>query len=162
MTDAHSITLSTEAARTIRTAAHDATPCEAGGILIGWRGGMDALAITVAAALVVADPGAGHATFLLDRDRAQAALDAHLKDQQDCELGYVGEWHSHPKPQPPSPQDLRSLRASARLALAPVGLVVPALNPRDATVTWHGRVAERRPRLRMIRIHVATPKEQQP
>lgn len=162
MTEAADIKLSAEAAQAMRAAACDARPRETGGILIGWRGGTTPLAITVCAALVVDDPTAGHATYLLDRDRAQAALDAYLTDHPDPDLGYVGEWHSHPAPQPPSPQDLRSLRASARLAPAPVALVVPALDHQAETLTWHGRVAERRSRLRPIQLHSTQPREQQP
>jgi integrative and conjugative element protein (TIGR02256 family) len=161
MPEKATITLNADAGRTIRSAAQAAQPHETGGILIGWRCGSVALGINVVASLVVEDPNAGRATFRLDRDRAQAALDRYLEEQQNLKLGYVGEWHSHPEPQPPSPQDLRSLRASARLALAPVGLVVLALNPHDSILTWHARVAQRRPRLRTIRAHTATVKEEQ-
>ncbi len=113
------------------------------------------------AALVIEDSTAAHTTYVLNQGRAQAELDAYLASQQDAKLGYVGDWHSHPAPQPPSSQDLRSLRASARLSRAPVALVVPALNPFGETLTWHGRVAERRLRLRTTRLHTTDPKEQQ-
>jgi integrative and conjugative element protein (TIGR02256 family) len=162
MTDRAEITLSAEATETIRKAAWAAIPRETGGILIGWRGGTSRLTVCVHTALVVEDQAAAHTTYELNRDRAQTALDAHIASQQDHNLGYVGEWHSHPAPQPPSPQDLRSLRASARLASGPVALVVPAVAPAHKGLTWHGRVAERRSRLRSIKIHAANPKEQRP
>jgi proteasome lid subunit RPN8/RPN11 len=160
MTDRAYITLLADAAETIRNAAWAAIPRETGGILIGWRGGTSRLTVSVHTALVVEDPAAAHTTYELNRDRAQIALDTYIAGQNDCNLGYVGEWHSHPAPQPPSPQDLRSLRASARLASGPVALVVPALEPTNDGLTWHGRVAERRPRLRSINIHATDPKEQ--
>ena len=52
-------------------------------------------------ALVVEDPAAAHTTYELNRDPAQTALDAHIASQQDHNLRYVGEWHSHPALQPP-------------------------------------------------------------
>ena len=162
MTDPVEITLSLHAAGTIRDAAWAAMPRETGGILIGWRGGPSRLAVSVYAALVVQDPSAAHTTYELNRDRAQAALDAYLVGQLDHKLGYIGEWHSHPAAQPPSPQDLRSLLASARRAAGPVALVVPAIAPGHTELTWHGRVAERRSRLCPIKVHTTEPKEQRP
>jgi integrative and conjugative element protein (TIGR02256 family) len=162
MPDRADISLSADAVETIRNAAWAAVPRETGGILIGWRGGATQLTVSVHTALVVEDPAAARTTYELNRDRAQTALDAYRAGQQDHNLGYVGEWHSHPAPQPPSRQDLRSLRASARLASGPVALVVPALVPAQKGLTWHGLVAERRTLLRSVKIHTTDPKEQRP
>jgi integrative and conjugative element protein (TIGR02256 family) len=163
MTDrAADIILSADAAASIHNASWAAMPRETGGILIGWRGGTTRLTVTVLTGLVVSDPAAAHTTYELNRDRAQAALDAFVARRHDPNLGYVGEWHSHPAPQPPSSQDLRSLRASARLAPGPIALVVAALTPALMGLTWHGRVAERRGRFRRIDIYATDPKEQRP
>ncbi len=66
----------------------------------------------------------------------------------DPELGYVGEWHSHPKCQPPSSQDRSSIRGAARVAGDAVILLVPSLlAPDPPTWVWHALVARRPARL---------------
>lgn len=159
MSERPNITVHAEAAEAIREAAWNALPRETGGILIGWREGASARDVTVVAALVVSDPAAAHASYRLNQAAAQALLDDYLTRESDTNLGYVGEWHSHPEPQPPSPQDLRSLRSAARLTRRPLALLIPALDPVTDRLVWHVRVGERASRLPLARVHTATLRE---
>lgn len=159
MAEGARIVLSADAARTIRDACWAALPRETGGILVGWRGGASRLSVTAMTAVVVVDPVAGRTAYELDRERAQRALDVSIAHGLDSRLGYVGEWHSHPAPQPPSSQDLHSLSDSARLASGPVALVVAALSPPVCGLTWYGRVGERRSRFRRVRVYATEPEE---
>lgn len=143
MTSRPSITITARAAAAAEGAAENALPRETGGILLGWRHDPAGNGFHVVGALEVVDPKSGRATYHRRHARAQTALAAALVRLDDPDIGYVGEWHSHPQPQGPSPLDRHSIRCFALRHDNPIVLVVPAL-ARDGHWTWHGLVASRR------------------
>lgn len=118
-----------------------ASPHELGGILVGWWEG-NSTAVVVEF-LPVADHAAGRAHYERRHALAQGALDGYLRDRDDSRLGYVGEWHSHPAPQPPSRIDRSELNAIVRQARKQVALVVLAIDERHA-ITAHGLIGHPR------------------
>jgi integrative and conjugative element protein (TIGR02256 family) len=116
---------------------------ETGGILVGFRQGRD---VVIAQIVEVKDGEAGYASYTRDSNRAQVLLDDRLEasTSDGSLLGYVGEWHTHPLPSPPSHQDLKELRAVAKLASGPVALLVVTGGPSGGTATPRGWVASRR------------------
>lgn len=121
--------------------ALDAVPDERGGILVGWWEGHDVA--VVQALLPVRDHHAGRAHYERRHSLAQQALDDYLRSVADAASGYIGEWHSHPAPQPPSSIDRGALGAIVRQARRPVVLLVLALNGAGA-VDVHGLVGRQR------------------
>lgn len=138
---------------TVRTLAeHDvraALPDETGGILIGWR---ERRTVVVSRVLVVPDLDAAIAHYTLNHDAAQAALDRHRRDHPDEAEGYVGDWHSHPEPQPPSPLDRRSISEAAAQLELPIAMLVIAYDANSDTMTTYGHVVYRRRLRRSILI----------
>lgn len=146
--DRYTITVLPSARNTIVAAAATALPMETGGILIGWRGGGPDNGCTVARAVEVADARSDRCTYQRNHTAADLALQRVLDRLADPELGYVGEWHSHPKNEPPSPRDRGSIRGAARLAGGAVVLIVPSLLATDPpSWAWHALVARRATRL---------------
>lgn len=128
-------------ADTIAAAGRASSPRETGGILLGWAI-TDGFELTDA--LVVADGAASGTSYTRDSVAAQAALDEVLATQpQGSPLGYIGEWHTHPAPCPPSSTDIRAMRSIARrLSTRPAVLLVAAFGP-DGDVEFHGAIATR-------------------
>ncbi len=121
--------------------ALEASPSELGGIMVGWwQGGSTAVVLEL---LPVPDHQAGPAHYQRRNSQAQEVLDAYLRTNGDPHCGYIGEWHSHPAPQPPSSIDRCALSGIVRQARRPIALVVLALTP-DHRATAHGLIA--RPR----------------
>lgn len=149
------VTLTRRAEDTVSAAAIAAAPRETGGILLGWRdtahGGF-----TVTGAIEVPDTASGHATYRRQHAAAEGRLQEALARHNDPDVGYVGEWHSHPAPQPPSPQDRHSIKQTARGAPAAVVLLVPALDPGAGTFTWHALAAARQPYLPRVTVKTAS------
>lgn len=131
-------------------AGRAALPRETGGILIGFR---DAADIVVSRLLLVPDrASSGHAYMRSERD-AQAAL-ALLRQSAPTAVGYVGEWHTHPADQGPSPTDLHSLSQTARDAGGPIALMVVSFSGSSGVIV-HVRAARRtRGRLRGLKARV--------
>lgn len=101
-----------DAWETVRDVSERALPREAGGILVGFRMASD---VVVDRAVEVPDPDADRHGYVRRQAQAQRALDAVLDaEPRSSLLGWVGDFHSHPADHPPSSQDLRSLRRSAR------------------------------------------------
>ncbi|MDW3217753.1 MAG: Mov34/MPN/PAD-1 family protein [Acidimicrobiales bacterium] len=125
---------------------------ETGGILLGWRhpGG-----IHVERVLEIPDRQAGHTWYRRRHAPAEAALTAAL-DQlpEDCDLGYVGEWHSHPAPVGPSFCDRHELRRISGKTAREVALLVAALDPGMSTWVPFGLTAYRR-RMREAVVDIA-------
>jgi len=116
-------------------AAEDGLPSETGGILLGWH--EDAL-IHVDVALEVPDRRSTRTTYERDHVAATEILAERLAlEPAGSPLGYVGEWHSHPLPAGPSPQDFRTLAEIARRVASPVALIVLA---RSHDGTWTPQV----------------------
>lgn len=101
------IRIATQALTDAEELAHKAIPDELGGILVGWWEG-DNVAV-IRGLLPVPDHRAGHAHYQRRHSLAQETLDDYLRAGADSSSGYVGEWHSHPAPQPPSSIDRRAL-----------------------------------------------------
>ena len=114
-----------------------ASPHELGGILVGWW--EDHSKVVVQDLLPVPDQGAGRDHYERRHSPAQRVLDDYVLTNADPKCGYVGEWHSHPAPLPPSSIDRAVLRAIVRQVNHPVALVVLALGS-DDVVTVHGLV----------------------
>lgn len=128
----------------IAVAAAAALPRETGGVLIGWRGGGSYQGCTIARAVEVPDAYSDKCSYQREHAAADRAMRQVLDRLSDPELGYVGEWHSHPQHQPPSRQDRASIRGAGRLAGDSVALIVPSLLTRDPpTWAWHALVAQR-------------------
>lgn len=124
-------------------------PREVGGILVGWwEGG----AAVVHELLDVHDRKAGLAHYERRHSPAQHMLHDHLRSHDDARCGYIGEWHSHPAPQPPSPNDRATLSGIVRQVRGPVALVVLAVTP-EREVALHALIgAPRWPRRTRITV----------
>lgn len=112
--------LTSDALRTMHNAGRGALPFETGGILVGFR---DRAAVIVTRALVVVDESSTRVAYQLERERAEARL-AELRAQVPDVVGYVGDWHTHPRDAPPSALDLRSFERAAASSRDLVALVV--------------------------------------
>jgi integrative and conjugative element protein (TIGR02256 family) len=104
-----SVVLAADALVAMQRAGEAALPRETGGILAGFRSGES---IVVTRALLVADPASTRVTYQLDRASAEAMLD-DLRADAPPVVGFVGDWHTHPRDVPPSALDLESLAQSA-------------------------------------------------
>lgn len=116
--------LSDQARDRLRAAARASRRRERGGILLGYR---STNGLVIEEALDVADESAGHGRYLRRSKRAQEVLATYLKHQVDPMIGYVGEWHTHPSPVPPSAVDHASMFIMAVRNKEQVALVVAAL-----------------------------------
>lgn len=95
-------------------------------------------------ALLVADDFATHSQYLRRSNEAQRVLGAYLRVQTDITVGYVGEWHTHPLPLPPSSTDRDTMRAIALGNSDQTGLIVVALDIELNSVSYHGLVSDLR------------------
>lgn len=119
--------LTTSEARALK-----ASPYELGGIMVGWWEG-NATAV-VQDVLPVPDRRAGRTHYERKHSHAQEVLDEYRRKCDDPRVGYIGEWHSHPAPQPPSSIDRGALSALVRKAHTPAALVVLSLTPEGDVV----------------------------
>jgi integrative and conjugative element protein (TIGR02256 family) len=118
-----------------------ALPRETGGILVGWRDGTDVVVID---ALSVPDEGAQTMHYTRHHDKATRVLDRYLADATDPMIGYVGEWHTHPWPSPPSRTDRTSVAAAASRTDAAVALIVLAWDANQSDADVHTAIVHRR------------------
>ncbi len=109
----------------------EACPLETGGILLGWHEGD---AVVVSHVLQVGDRRASSHGYVRNDESAQRALDDFLATSPDDRIGYVGEWHSHPVPMPPSDLDCSTLRELAEDTGYQVALAVFSVSL-DGSVT---------------------------
>lgn len=119
------VAISPQARDALKVAARASSTREHGGILIGYR---ETHGITIDDIIEVTDISATRTSYLRRENPARRVLAAYL-DRPGLEqtLGYVGEWHTHPAPVPPSPTDHHAMRTMARRNRQPVTLVVAAL-----------------------------------
>lgn len=115
-----------------------ALPHETGGILVGWH---EDKTVVVTGMLAVPGQEAGERYYARTQSQAQKVLDVHRRTCTDERVGYVGEWHSHPAPQPPSGVDYNVLTELARDTNQQVALVVLAVDA-DSRVTPFGTTAQ--------------------
>jgi len=102
-------------------------PMETGGVLLGWRAQN---AVRIVRALTVPSPDRGPARYLRSKAAAETAIEAALADENDPLVGYVGEWHSHPRISASSVQDRREMQSLSALAEFPLALIVAAITKR--------------------------------
>lgn len=122
MTPATHLRVSQEASDAMCASATGALPKETGGILLGFRTGEG---VYVTGALEVADGRATSVSYRRSHRKATNQLAAVLAlEPEGSPVGYVGEWHSHPAPQPPSRQDMVAIGATALAAGDDIVLVV--------------------------------------
>ncbi|MFS0794417.1 Mov34/MPN/PAD-1 family protein [Microbacterium sp. 1P10AE] len=117
--------------------AREAAPFETGGILLGWH---QRSTIVVHEFLSVPDPRATNGDYKRGHREASDSLKRYLDDAEDSRLGYVGEWHSHPRSSVASATDISSLAAIAKGVRSPVALIVLILENGAADVTVDSRV----------------------
>lgn len=108
-------------ATTVKAITTAALPRETGGLLVGW---WDAGTVFIKDAVEVVDPDATSVRWSRHQETAQQILDQALKQIAHPWLGYVGDWHSHPKPCPPSDTDLRTLAQTSSQFTDPLILLV--------------------------------------
>ena len=121
------VEISPQARDALKLAAKASSEREHGGILVGYR---DTHGITIDDIIEVTDTTATRTRYLRRESSAQQALTAYLnRPGLEHTLGYVGEWHTHPAPAPPSSTDHHTMRTMARRNRQPVTLVVAALQP---------------------------------
>lgn len=114
--------------------ARTAAPKELGGILIGWW--EDNHIAVVHALIPVPDEHAGHTHYERRWSSAQQILDDYLRRSNDARIGYIGEWHSHPGPYPPSWTDRSELKSISRQSGRPVALIVISLAPTGDMISY--------------------------
>lgn len=102
------VAISETAQSTIRKAASRVAPSETGGVLVGTRVDGQTV-ITRAIEIPPAEPSASG--FQIPEGAARTAVQEAAAD--DARIGYVGEWHSHPTDQGPSPIDRKMMRSLA-------------------------------------------------
>lgn len=132
------IELHPEAATQMHEALHAALPQETGGILVGWRNDGN---VIVTDALVVADEHADGSNYNRRQASATAVLNRYLASATNPLAGYVGEWHTHPQPCPPSPTDIASIAAAANQTDAPVAIIVLAWDEKRKRTQTHSAIA---------------------
>lgn len=109
------------AAATMHNAAERASPHETGGLLLGW---WDGETIVIDDSVEVIDKMATGNSWTRHEKDAQSTLNTVIDRRGNPNLGYIGDWHSHPAPVGASSRDLKSLtRASAQYE-NPLALVV--------------------------------------
>jgi len=131
--------------------AAEAVPLETGGILVGW---WEDRAAVLHDFLLVPDRKAGHYQYLRSHRAAEAVLREYLDGCEDTRVGYIGEWHTHPAPQPPSTIDRAALAAIVSRSRAPAALVVLMVG-NDAMVTPAALIAHPH-RARFVRVRSAS------
>lgn len=96
--------------RLLRALAAAAHPRETGGLLLGWWD--DGIPVVVTA-IEVPDPQATGTRWTRQPDAARDALQA-ARAAADPDVGYIGDWHSHPANVGASSRDIRQLRDDSR------------------------------------------------
>jgi len=126
------LTIDKRATRQVRTALRKRQPRETGGILIGCRRGDSE--VIVIEAIETPDEYATETTWTLRTAGANRMLTDYLADfRLDTPFGYVGTWHTHPRPDPePSAIDLATF---GREAADNTGLVVMLIFASDRRMT---------------------------
>jgi proteasome lid subunit RPN8/RPN11 len=130
--------------------AVESGPKEVGGILVGWWEGPQTA--VVHDLLIVPDDRSGWNHYDRRHDLAQSVLSEYVAGLDDHRVGYVGEWHSHPAPQPPSGVDRAELVAISQRSRSPVALMVLAVTA-NGEVIPHALIG----RVRWPRRRVAQP-----
>lgn len=134
------LTVPDSVVQAICAASVAAQPHETGGILLGWRATAE---VVVRDMVEVPDTKAGHAHYERDYGRTESRLDAYLGECDDPAVGYVGEWHTHPRPSGPSPLDRSTMFGIAAATADAIGLLVVAHDAGRRTSSAFGLVVRR-------------------
>jgi integrative and conjugative element protein (TIGR02256 family) len=134
------VRIASDALANMQTALRAALPRETGGILLGWRSSPH---VVVVDALHVHDPDAATTQYLRRHGAATDALDHYLATAHNPDIGYVGEWHTHPMPSEPSITDKNSIAAAASNTDAPIAIIVLAWNSTTSDSTTHAAIVRR-------------------
>jgi proteasome lid subunit RPN8/RPN11 len=138
VTAKHRHPVSQEAFDAMCASASAALPKETGGVLLGFRTDRG---VHITGALEVPDGRATRFSYRRSHRKAAKQLAAFLAlEPADCPVGYVGEWHSHTAPLPPSPVDIVALGSTALESGDDIVLVVM----RRIDDEWSATVAEAR------------------
>lgn len=121
MTDELIVVFAPNVAKTVKAITTAALPVETGGLLVGW---WDAGTVFIKDAVEIVDPDATSVAWSRHQETAQQILDQTLTRIAHPWLGYVGDWHSHPKPCPPSGTDLHTLAQTSLQFSEPLILLV--------------------------------------
>jgi len=119
------VRLAAEVADTLRQCAQQSARHERGGLLLGWWDNGD---IVIRRAVEVSDPTATSTTWTRHQHAAQQTLDQARTDLDDPQVGYVGDWHTHPARIGISPTDEAALRRVSRQYSEPTALIVALLD----------------------------------
>lgn len=120
----HTISVSKRARYEITTRTEEFLPNETGGILLGYRED-DRFLVTDALAVVAVAPA--RTTYIRDDIAANVLLKRELTNRPAGDpVGYIGEWHSHPRPCGPSALDIAALKSIVKRAGTRVILVIYA------------------------------------
>jgi integrative and conjugative element protein (TIGR02256 family) len=120
----HTISVSKRARDEIATRTEQCLPNETGGILLGYRED-DRFVVTDALAVVTVAPA--RTTYIRDDIAANVLLQRELANRPaEDPVGYIGEWHSHPRPCGPSAVDIGALKSIVKRARTRVILVIYA------------------------------------
>lgn len=120
----------------VRSMADSAHPFETGGLLLGWWEGQ---VPNVCAVVEVPDQGAGRTRWHRNERAAATALATAIRAAGNSDIGYVGDWHSHPANIGPSGRDLNELRSiSHQYSHALVLAVVRHMGPIDTRLARGG------------------------
>lgn len=124
--------------RELHDVAGSAYPNETGGLLLGWWEG---LVPVIAAWVEVPDPAARRNRWSRNEAAAADAL-AAARRRYPSQVGYVGDWHSHPADVGPSQSDIQAIRRVSRQYDEGVALAVVRRGGRvDTRLAHQGRLA---------------------
>lgn len=131
--------LTAQAADRLHAAARESRRRERGGILVGYR---STAGLVVEDALPVVDELASHQRYVRRSAHAGEVLTRYLQNQHDGMIGYIGEWHTHPLPVPPSTTDHASMAMIALRNTDCVALLVAALQRDLRSVSYYALASE--------------------
>lgn len=95
----------------LRILAQRAHPKETGGLVLGW---WDGEIPRVSGIVEVPDPTAGYSQWRRDESAASTVLAIAMKTAKNSDVGYIGDWHSHPANVGPSRADISELKRASR------------------------------------------------
>lgn len=125
-------------ASAMRKSADRTHPFETGGLLLGW---WDGDIPSVCAVVEVPDQHAGHSEWHRNEDAASNALAVAISAAGNSDIGYIGDWHSHPKNVAPSCRDISELRNISLQYSHPLVLAVVRFGgPIDTRIARRGNL----------------------
>jgi proteasome lid subunit RPN8/RPN11 len=121
MTSAIKVRLTGPVRAEMTASAAAAAPRETGGVLLGW---WDGDTVVVRHAIEVPDKRATNTSWVRRPRNARRVLRAALAEHNHPLLGYVGDWHIHPKVCSASWRDVESIADTSKQYDDPLVLLV--------------------------------------